>query len=600
MHLRPHNHLEIAPHVQLSGDETIVTFREWGEDSLVQEIRSTCFSDYPALVKPCADFILARGEGKRPETRKNYFKAMRYLSRYISAYGASYGIRVTEYSDFTTTFIAGFLQWLNGKGDVVPRVNDSGGLSQLSAASVYRLVRDLYTFIQERREPSETALLPVIFELNASKGAHKQVQHRHGLAEAELAQIRRACFDELGRTFELLEEGFRWTSDDNLIVPSLGSPCSAFADLAVAVKAYQAAEGLRLSTSGFQAKFPGLHRAIKGHPYNTVGDVLKRLHFTKRSIVPVVILLAMHFAFEPDTLLQLDWKREEDSFLYGSSRGVVSGVKHRGGFSLKAKPYFRNDRRPYSPGELFSMLRKVTPRTAKLISSSCTQIFCFARRDGSLGYFKNSNQFQKSLDRFVADHGLPHFTLSQFRKTGADIIATVTGGDLAEQKSFLRHKAVSTTASSYQSASSRGRREEQLAQSQNIRVRRVETDGRIETRGASLPLGQRLAATVGFYCLDPYDSPYERQKKGELCKAYGLCPSCPLAQVDRSSARDCRRVMQLRSRLVEARAVCSPSRWKLHWAPQLDAIDNVWLPNFPEHVREQAFSLAMPEIPEIE
>ncbi|TAU92520.1 hypothetical protein ELI37_36925 [Rhizobium leguminosarum] len=179
-------------------------------------------------------------------------------------------------------------------------------------------------------------------------------------------------------------------------------------------------------------------------------------------------------------------------------------------------------------------------------------------------------------------------------------MANVSGGDVAEQKEWLGHETVATTMKSYQSATSVARRAEQLAHTQNVRVRRIKTAGKIETRGASLPLGQRLAATVGFYCLDPYDSPLSGQSKGELCSAFGLCPTCPLAQVNKSSAKDCARLIQVRDRLVDARKILDPARWKTRWAPVLNALEEIWLPAFSSTITKSASRLAMPPIPEIE
>ncbi|TAU52544.1 hypothetical protein ELI43_06830 [Rhizobium leguminosarum] len=586
--------------MEIQDDEAEISFRDWNVVDLTQRIQANCFVGCPALIGPCAAFIFERGGDQRPSTRDKYRKMFGYLSRYIEAYGASYGIRITEYSDFSTLFMKGFLAWLQGKGDVVPRVNHTGGLSKISAAGIHNLVRDLIRFIKDSEEFSHLAPQTIVFEANPSRRGHKDIKQRPGLREAELRAIRRACFTELEETFEALNEGLDWIQDSSISIPDLRSPAKAFSAFKTCVKAYLATENLKLSTEAFRARFPGLHRALHGPPYHTIGDVLRRIHFTKRSIVPVVLLLAMHFAFEPDTLMQLDWKRDGDSFLYGASRGVLTGEKYRGGFSLKSKPYVRNDKRKFSPGALIKILRTVSGRTAELISRNCSRMFCFAKRDGSLGYFKDSEQFLKVLKMFIEKHDLPHFTLSHFRKTGADIVAKVTGDDLAEQKAFLRQKTVATTAKHYQSTSSIERREEQLAHAQNIRTRRVETDGRIETRGASLTGGQRLAATVGFYCLDPYDSPQPDQVQGELCKAYGKCPACPLAQIDRDSPRDFCRLKQVRGRLLEARADCSPSRWQLHWQPQLEALDDTWLPVFTENAKLQAQSLMLPSIPEIE
>jgi hypothetical protein len=586
--------------IDTDGDDVAVVYRDWTRGSLIQRVRIDVFPEAPRLVRPCAMFLLDKGQEKRPGTRQNYAKQLKYFSRYISAYGASYGIRVTEYCDISTSFIGEFLKWLWGKGGVTPRINETGGLSRISAAPIYNLVKSLIEYIKSSEEFAHLAPQLIEFDPNPSRKGYRDVKSIPGLPEAHLAAIRRACFAELEITFDRLTKGRSIIADEQIIVPDLESDAVDFKQLDVCVKAYRVAEGLGITMAEFRRRYPGLHRATNGDPYPNRQTVLKHLHFTRRSIVPVVILLQMHVSFEPDTLLNLDWEAEEDSFLYGKSRGKLTGEKHRGGYSRKSKPYMRRDKRRFSPGDLIDMLRLITPETALRIPDNCTRIFCFARRDGSFGSFSTSGQFAPVLYRFISEHGLHHFTLSNLRKTGSDIVAKVSGGDVAEQKEWLRHRTVATTLKSYQSPSSLARREEHLAHTQNIRVRGVKSGGKIETRDASLSPGQRLAATVGFYCLDPYDSPLENQPKGELCGAYGLCPTCPLAQLDTSSARDCARLKQVRDRLITARRTVDPARWSARWAPVLDALESIWLPAFSPEVAAASALLVLPPIPEIE
>ncbi|MGO7446529.1 hypothetical protein ACC668_17790 [Rhizobium ruizarguesonis] len=586
--------------IETEGDDVAVLYRDWSRDSLIQRVRIDLFPEAPGLVGPCAMFLLDKGQEKRPGTRENYPKHLKYFSRFTEAYGASYGIEVTEYSDISSEFVAEFLEWLWGQGNVIPRVNDTCGLSYITAAPIYNLVKSFIEYIKGSEEFAHLAPQLIEFDPNPSRKGYRDIQTIPGLPEAHVAAIRRACIAELTITFDQLKKGRSFIEDQRIVVPKLDSRPPAFKQLAVCVKAYHHAESLGITRAELRRRYPGLYRATDGDPYPSHGTVLSHLHFTRRSIVPVVILLQMHLSFEPDTLLNLDWEEEEDSFLYGSSRGKLTGEKYRGGYSKKSKPYVRNDKRSFSPGDLIDMLRLITTASALHIPGKCTRIFCFARMNGSFGTFPISSRFTKGLNQFIKQHELPHFNLSNLRKTGADIIAKVSGGDVAEQKEWLRHRTVATTLKSYQSPSSIARREEQLAHSQNVRVRRVKTAGKIETRDASLPTRQRLAATVGFYCLDPYDSPVAGQYKGELCTAFGLCPTCPLAQVDKSSARDFARLKQVRDRLIEARSIVDPSRWKTRWASVLEALEGVWLPAFTPEVAEAASHLVLPPIPEIE
>ncbi|WP_162791691.1 hypothetical protein U0027_04475 [Agrobacterium tumefaciens] len=575
------------------------TDRTWTVDRIAEKLDVSVFSHVPAFVAPCAEFLHERGMNSRPATRSGYFKHLRYFSTYIAAYGSSFGIRVSDYSDVTTNFIEGFLKWLHGRGDVRPRVGSAGSLAGITAADVYNLVKDLLSSVSASETFGHLITQPIVFKTNPSEGAYRKIKPRPGLSRASLLAIRSACIKELTETSEKLRRGRMWLDDETIAVPDQQSDPIAFKPLEVCVKAYRATEPKTLNDEQFTAKYPSLERAMRP-PYNQKSDILEHIHFTKRTIVPVVLLLDMHFAFEPDGMVQLDWEREKDSFLFGASRGIVGTEKFRGGYSTPSKPYARNEKRPFSPAALFELLRLITPDTAKFISPSCTRIFCFARRDGSYGYFRDSCDFRGALNRFIKDHKLEHFTLSAFRKTGADTIGKISGGDIAEQKLFLGHKTIATTARHYQSESNISLRAEQLGHAVNIRVRRIRTENKVETRGAALSPGQRLAATIGFYCLDAYDSPLSGQVKGQLCQAYGQCPACPLAQIDKSSARDCKRLHQVRERLEEARRVADPSRWIAYFGPQLDALEKIWLPAFDQAAKIEAMQLYLPAIPEIE
>lgn len=585
--------------VVFNDDETAILYRDWSAHSLTQVVRFKLFKEAPALVMPCAAFLLDRGGQARPKTRYAYIKKLTYLSRFISAYGSSYGIRITEYTDFSTRFMEEFKKWLRGQGDVRPRVNENGGVGKLTTGDAYKLVRDLIQWIAGDKRYSMLAPRGISFDLNPSDGGYKDIKPRKGLSEADLKAIRRACFAELRTTTEKLERGLSVLQDDSIVVPDLTSRPNAFADFNVCLRAYRSVENLLLSPETLEAQYPGLKRALRS-PYNPVGDVREHIHFTTRTIVPVVILLGMYFGFEPDTLLLLDWTGETDSQLYGAARGVVTGVKYRGGMQEKSKPYARIDKTEFSPAALFEILRKTTKGTAKLISPDCEKVFCFIRKEGTFGFFRDSGDFKSPLKRFIKDHNLPSFTLSSLRKTGGNLVGKLTGGDVAAQKQHQQHKTVNTTLKSYQDESNLERRADKLAELMNVRARRLKNRGRIDTRGGGLPIERKLAATMGFQCLDPYDSPLENQIPGQLCQAYAQCPACPLAIVDRLNSHDFYRLQQLRTRLSEARTTADPSRWRYRWLPQLTALDRDWLPAFPAEVRQKASGMALPPIPEVD
>ncbi|WP_416408573.1 hypothetical protein [Agrobacterium rosae] len=585
--------------IRVDGDDTTITFRDWSAENLRQVVRMELFRESPSLVMPCAAFLQERGVEKRPGTRQGYIKRLRYLGRFISAYGASYGIRITEYTHFSTRFMAEFLRWLKGDGDVRPPVNNDGGLTKLSAAAVYKLARDLILWICDNEHYAELGPSDISFDLKPSDKGYKNVKSRSALSEADLTVIRRACFSELAITIEKLNLGRSILADKTVKIPDLAAPPKDFESFEVCLKAYHSVQHLKLSTKAFASHCPGLKRALRP-PYNLLGDVLEHIHFTPRSIIPVMILLAMHFGFEPETFLGLNWSQEKDSQLYGAARGVVTGKKYRGGLREKSKSYARTDKRDYSPAALFNILRRISAETAVLVAPSCKKIFCFSRRTGTFGFFRDCSGFDKPLRRFIKQHRLPHFTLSSFRKTGGSLVGKLTGGDVAAQKAHQQHETVNTTLISYQDEGNEARRGDTFAVVLNIRGRRLTNGGKFDTRGGALPIEKKLAATMGFLCLDPHDSPKNGQTPGQLCQAYAGCPDCALGAIDPHDAHDCCRLQQLRLRLIEARSTVDPSRWRDHWQPKLEALDNDWLPAFTTETKKVASSMVLPPIPEVD
>ncbi|TAV10233.1 hypothetical protein ELI37_06800 [Rhizobium leguminosarum] len=387
--------------VDIDGDDVAVVFREWTRDALIQIVRVDLFPGTPDLVGPCAMFLLARGQEMRPGSRNNIRKYLKYFSRFLECYGACYGIRITEYSDISTQLLEDFLEWLWGEGNVVPRVNDVDGLAYITAAPIYNLVKGLIEFVKSSEEFAHLVPQIIEFDPNPSRKGYRDIKHVPGLPEAHLVAIRRACFSELEVTFDQLEKGLSILEDDQINVPDLESDAVAFKQFEVCIKAYDFVASFGLTMAEISQRYPGLRRSMNGQPYPNLQTVLKHLHFTRRSIVPVVLLLQMHFSYEPDTLMNLDWKLEEDSFLYGSRRGKLTGEKYRGGYSRKSKPYVRGDKRRFSPGNLIEMLRLISTKTARYVPRDCTRIFCFARRDGTFGTFPTSSHFSPVLYEFI-------------------------------------------------------------------------------------------------------------------------------------------------------------------------------------------------------
>jgi hypothetical protein len=442
----------------------------------------------------------------------------------------------------------------------------------------------------------------LLFKKNVSPGAHKEIEHVRSLSEFELSQVRKACMDEISLTLKKLEAGSSYLKDERIRLPYLSTTSgAAFKSIEVAVKAYHQAEKLQLTPTEFAEQFPGLDRALGGPPFHRYTDILSYLHFSKRTLVPFVCLLAMHTFFNPDTILGITWDDLRESAVYGAARSVIEGRKYRGGTESKqTRTFSTNVKHPFSPTKILDYLRIYGASSAAYIGRANSPIFCYVRRDGAFAFTQRSHDISMALQEFVKEHNLPHFTLSNFRKSGADLLDLASNHDPAVKKAVLGQQNVETTETSYESPTTKARRAETLAVTQTIRARRVETNGKIDGRGASLPDRQRVSATPGFSCLSPFESPYPGQVNGRLCTAYCCCPDCPFAATDTASPGDFARIIQVHQAITLARRIMNPRRWSVHWLPQLKALDEVWIPSFPEDVRKRSKSESFPPIPEVE
>jgi hypothetical protein len=212
----------------------------------------------------------------------------------------------------------------------------------------------------------------------------------------------------------------------------------------------------------------------------------------------------------------------------------------------------------------------------------------------------SSGAWHQNLAPFLDSHGIPYITLRQIRATGLDIVHDLYAGDLRAVQAVGGQQHPDVILSHYTSDAARKRNDEQLSGIMALRTRWLETDGALDSR--QLPPGQDLAAaTPGWRCLDPYDSPVPGQDKGKLCAAYGACPNCPLAHLNGQDAYSLARTLQLRAKIEAAQGLLPAERWLKTWAPRLHRLVDYWLPQFrDDSVIEAAGRLDLDGLPDLE
>jgi hypothetical protein len=326
------------------------------------------------------------------------------------------------------------------------------------------------------------------------------------------------------------------------------------------------------------------------------------LYATFRDLVPFVLLIGVKTAFNPDTILSLTWSRVRIS----ADRRTVTflGVKNRATdlqASIISDDATDNHDFPAEPGvpfglvDLLDLLRRLTGHTRDILTDPdhADRVFIGVPVWGGSKAKSYEHKNGPSVDgvwrlklaEFIKDHGLMPFTLVMLRPSEGEVEWRRTG-DLLAVRDRLGHKSIATTRTHYTSDGMRRESQERVAETQALYHRWVETEGRVDPRHQSERC--RSAATPGFGCLDPFDSPRPGQRQGKLCTAYGECPDCPLAQAWPRDVQAAAFYLALPKAIHDARlGRISPKHWVNKWPPILIAHTRL-LDEIPAEVRADA------------
>ncbi|TCP96332.1 hypothetical protein C8J46_10927 [Sphingomonas sp. PP-F2F-A104-K0414] len=317
-------------------------------------------------------------------------------------------------------------------------------------------------------------------------------------------------------------------------------------------------------------------------------------------LLPFVLLLATLFAFNPGVILNMTHSDYDDDTFAGRPRIRLFPYKprkhgnHRNSV-LKTDDYD-------NPAKILSFLEKRTERVRKLlrlpIYSDRVFIRYSAHRTG-VPLEVSDKAWREALARFCERHGLDVFTLQQIRPTTLDLVHEITGGNLMSTQQVAGHASIDTTKEFYTSTAMQRRDEEMLGSGINQLWRFVSTQGKVdptERDRLNVDLG---AATPGFACADPYDSPMGTEKKGVLCGAYGHCPMCEHAMIDLASPHAYAYQRELLRRIDEAQATLGPP-WIPRWSPVKAKLLTRCLAAFPRETILAAGNVSIPPLPEVD
>lgn len=393
----------------------------------------------------------------------------------------------------------------------------------------------------------------------------------------------------------------------------LASRPSAFPDIATKLRVAAALFDGRLPRTDELRGHRGLFLSLRP-PHGTIRELSERLHFSPRALVPYVVLLTIDTTFNAEGMLTLDWDQVARTHpIFGSDRWQISVRKKRadsasnnGAVPMHTRSFATGLSDPETPVNLLLTLERFTTYTRRHVEQRYRdRVFLFHafNRDtyrsyeGSAGCAEDG-AWHRALKEFIDGNGLPAFTLRTLRATGGDFVHEVTG-DIKAQQVALGHASLTTTLKHYRGGAAKQRDEEALSHGMAWRERYIGSEGRSDTRPGALSPGSNSAATPGFGCLDPMNSPVPGQRAGRMCAAFGSCAACPLAVIHAEDPRSYARLLQFSERIEQARTRLNPVRFIEMWQPQAEWLAGHWLPKFTAKAHVGA-TLALPPYPELE
>ncbi|WP_229257012.1 hypothetical protein [Duganella lactea] len=339
-----------------------------------------------------------------------------------------------------------------------------------------------------------------------------------------------------------------------------------------------------------------MHPTLASAIHNTHGqdEINSYLYPSSRDLVPFALLIAIATVFNPETLLNLRWGDIDfDKDQAGIPAIEIVGEKGRAS---------RNLVRLLDPNAAVSSqlslkrtlacLREITLRIRPhLAQDSADKLFVYVPRSNSrqpTGFCGESHKeprnnsdscaWPKALKNFIKDNRLIPFTLNQLRPSILDLVQFMDGS-LETARKVGNHCNPATTWTHYTSGGVKTRYRERIGQIILLRERWLRSNGVIDPRRLT-PGQDKGAATPGFSCLDPFDSPRPNQKPGKLCGDYGGCPSCPLAAAHPGDPLSVAHYRALETAIYRSQANMSASTWVERWTPILADLTalRAWIP----------------------
>lgn len=559
-----------------TGKPTFIAIFPRKEGGMPHHVNLSFLLDFPNLHPMFADAFLNWGTNVEPISRS---KVAGTLRRSFFSYLAENWSNTLTLKAIDEELLTGFKEFL---------MNISGKSGKLLAAtSVSSALCNLRSILIPLTTGKWASEANRIAELVPSgpTGAHKKAEPTEVLGLGQLLKILEAAEHEVlaiehrfANGKMLLIEGHRRLLATDRIMNNTRADYSDFATCLAAVdKAYP---GLIPSLDVFEATHRTLGGAVRHiHGLNNIDSYLFP---SGRDLVPFVLLLAVVTVFNPNTILNLNWQDIDFNKDHAGVPAIeIVGTKKRAVRDLvRLLDPNAAASSQLSLKRMLVCLQEITSRMRPhLTQAKADRLFVYipkSRASGPavLGVHSESHATQPAagtwhslLSKFIKDHSLPPFCLAQLRPSILDLVQFMDGSLEAARK-VGNHNNPATTWTHYTSGGVKNRYRERIGQIILLRERWLESQGTIDPR-ALASSQDKGAATPGFICLDPLDSPRPNQQRGKLCRDYGGCPSCPLAAALPSDPLSVAQYVALEVAIYRSQSTMNAQTWVERWTPVL-------------------------------
>lgn len=561
------------------------------EGPLDEDLKDYDLSGWASLPRVAEDLIdatLAILASERATTRIGTHRELRYgIIRYLNEVCPN-----AELSDLNKATFRAFTKWLGAGGDGKRDVTGyDDRMHKLSA--LRKLIARLSPKLSELGVPHEVPA-------NPWPGQNPRGKEKKAIPQEQFLQLMAAAIKAHEETVGELETSLSQI-DRSLLQFRKGQrevPATLEDLCAEAITRYN---GILPERKWLKQHDPEFFVRLESWGYMRVGRLINP---GVNDLMPAFIILQCFTHWNEQPMCCLRISNIDKSAGIFSNKYKLSSAKNRGK-SMVHRSFFKGDEL-FNPCNVIDFVERWTKHlrayAPKGISDDLFLYVCkFKTRKiraiRSLGQPLRGT-YNLSADRkirFFKERGVKAAGSRALRLAGAEYLNEILG-DTEKVRILLGHSTVSVTHENYRTNETRRRDEESLAGAMALHARYHDSSARVDSRGH---FGDRSAATPGYRCLDPFQSPMPGQVEGRMCTGYGLCPACPLA-VQMNDEVSIGRRIQLFERYGEAMRTLGTRRFRVRYGSAYDRLGVALTATFKKVDMQRLEALVLNPIPSLE